>query len=473
MSLDARTHQWSWTLTGLRGQALFLSALGLEATSAVLGGASQANALALMGVELASLPLLYLGIRQLIAGPLPRGARWPLALLGAMVALPLLQLIPLPPAIWERLPGRGPVIEALRLANLGIGAQPFSLAPEATWRSFLALAPPAAMFVGALFLTGAQKRLMALTWLGLAIASLVLGVLQMIGGPDSPLYLYSITNPGAAVGLFANRNHNAALLYALLPFAAVFAAELRRGAMDRRALTALLAALYIPLAVIGVAATNSRAGIVLLAPALLGALAVAFRAGGLGRRWIVAALIGGVSLLAIGAVVIFNFGPILDRFGALKSDSEIRLDAWPIVLKAAGQVLPFGGGIGSFETLYRSAEPLTSVGPTYFNHAHNDYLEILLEAGWLGVTLLAAFLAWLAMGAWRIWIPPASSPSGLAAAATVTPLLLLAHSVVDYPLRTEAIAVLFAFACGNIASEVGRAGLKAAPTARSRRPVRP
>jgi O-antigen ligase len=454
MNLEARRRLWAWTWADLIGSALFLSALALEVISGLFGGASQANALALMTVELASLPLLYLAVRRLVAKPLPRGALWALILLGAAALVPLLQLIPLPPAIWERLPGHGPEAEALRLANLVGGSQPLSLTPEVTWRSFLALAPPAAMFLGALSLTGRQKRLMALVWLAIATASLVLGVLQMISGLESPLYLYSITNPGAAVGLFANRNHHAAFIYALTPFAAVFAAELRRGATDRRAVIPVLAALFVPLAIVGIGVINSRAGIVLMATALLGALAVAFRTGGLGRRWVGAALVGGVSLLAVGAVAFFAFGPILDHFSALKSESEVRLDAWPIVLKAADQVLPFGGGIGSFETLYRSVEPLAQVGPAYFNHAHNEYLEVLLEAGWLGVILIAIFLAWLVRTVWRVWSRPARSPdSGLSAAATIAPLLLLAHSVVDYPLRTEAIAVLFAFCCAAITTE--------------------
>lgn len=467
MSSDARTDRWPWATADIGGAALFLSALGLEVVSAVFGGASQANPLPLMIVELASLPLLCLAARQLVAGGAPPGARWPLLLLGATAAVPLLQLIPLPAGVWQRLPGREAAAEVLHLANFGDIAQPFSLAPESTWRSFLALAPPAAMFMGALVLTAAQKRLMALVWIGLAAASLLLGALQMIAGAGSRLYVYSITNPGAAVGLFANRNHHAAFVYALVPFAAVFAADLRRGVLDRRALAPLLAAIFIPLAVVGVGAMNSRAGIVLMAPALLGAMAVAFRIGGAGRKWIIAALVGGLSLLAVGFVVLFNLAPILERFHAMASSGDVRLDAWPTVLKAAAQVQPFGGGIGSFETLYRASEPLAEVTPTYFNHAHNDYLEIWLEAGWAGVVLLAAFLAWLGARVWRIWSEPARSPeAGLAAAATLVPLLLLAHSVVDYPLRVEAIAVLFAFACATIATEASNR--RQAPNARSR-----
>src|SRR3546814_18783044 len=50
-----------------------------------------------------------------------------------------------------------------------------------------------------------------------------LGLAQVIGPRDGPLYLYEITNNGSAVGLFANRNHQAALLACLFPMLAVYA----------------------------------------------------------------------------------------------------------------------------------------------------------------------------------------------------------------------------------------------------------
>jgi O-antigen ligase len=87
------------------------------------------------------------------------------------------------------------------------------------------------------------------------------------------------------------------------------------------------------------------------------------------------------------------------------------------------------------------------VGPTYFNHAHNDYLELWLETGWLGAALLALFLVWFLLAAWRAWRAGTALSQGASAAV----LLLLAQSAVDYPLRTETLAVLFAFCCALLA----------------------
>ena len=80
--------------------AMFVAALGLVVASAVFGGASQTNALSLMLVELASLPLLFLGVYLLMARAAPAGSTAALGLLGAIVLVPLLQIAPLPFEIW-------------------------------------------------------------------------------------------------------------------------------------------------------------------------------------------------------------------------------------------------------------------------------------------------------------------------------------------------------------------------------------
>jgi O-antigen ligase len=429
--------------------AVFGAALLLLLVSAVFGGASQTNALSLMVVELASLPLLFLSIYLVLAGAAPAGTASPLALAAAVVLVPILQIVPLPFALWSQLPGRGIVVQALGVTHLGHVWLPFSLAPQQTWRAALALAPPLAMFVGGLMLSEGQRRLMAAVWLALAVASLCLGAVQMLGGQDSPLYFYEVTNAGSPVGFFSNRNHQAAFLLCLLPFAAMFAARFEGRFNTPRAFPALLAMLYVFVAITGVAATRSRAGIALVAVALVGGAAMVLRGEAVRRHWRAAAGLGLGVVVAIGGVLLFGLGPIMERFG---SGGEPRFEGWPIVMRAAAGFLPLGSGVGSFEAIYDGVEPLSQVSPIYFNHAHNDYLELWLETGLVGAALLAVFIGWFAWRGLAIWRQRlAADGGGLAPACTLLVALLLAHSSVDYPLRTETIAVLFAFACSTIA----------------------
>jgi O-antigen ligase len=436
----------AWRPENQTQSALFTCALLLLIVATLFGGASQGNALSLAAVELASLPLLFVGLYLVFAGAAPKGAIPPLILLALVVAVPALQLVPLPASIWTRLPGREPIEQILDVTRLGRPSLPLSMAPQETWRSLLALTPPAAMLIGALFLTGRQRRVMTTCWLALAIVSLAIGALQLLGGPSSQFYFYSITNPGSLVGLFSNRNNEAAFFYSLMPVAAVFAAQFNGDFEDRRTIPALLAVLYLFVAIVGVAATRSRAGIGLTTIALLGSAAIAVRGGALQRHWRAALGMGVGVVVAIGAVVLFGLGPILDRFTG--GGAEGRFTGWPIVLDAAHRFLPLGSGVGSFLTVYLAAEPLNEVGPIYFNHAHNDYLELWLETGFVGAAVFALFAIWLLARIARIWT---SRGDNLGAAATLVILLLMGHSMVEYPLRTEALAVLFAFACATIA----------------------
>jgi O-antigen ligase len=82
----------------------------------------------------------------------------------------------------------------------------------------------------------------------------------------------------------------------------------------------------------------------------------------------------------------------------------------------------------------------------YVNHAHNDYLEVALETGLPGILLLLAFLAWFALAALTAWRSSAEG-GNLARAATLVILVVLLHSLVDYPIRTAAVAAVFAASC--------------------------
>lgn len=457
----------SWRAENQARTAVFACSLLLVVVATLFGGASQGNALSLASVEVASLPLLFVGLYLTLAGTAPKGAVAPLILLALIVAAPILQLVPLPASIWTRLPGRGPVAEVMDVAHLGRPALPFSMSPQDTWRSLLALAPPAAMLIGGVFLDRFQRRVLAVLWLLLAAVSLGFGILQLIGGPDSRFYFYDITNPGSLVGLFSNRNNEAVFFYTLMPFAAVFAAQFRGNFEDRRAIPAVLAALYFLVAIVGVLATRSRAGVAITAVALLGSAAVIVRTGAFRRHWRAALGIGAGSIVVLGAVLLFGLGPVLDRFSTSSTGGAVepRFTGWPIVIALIERFMPLGSGIGSFPSVYMAAEPLGDVSPIYFNHAHNDYLELLLETGVVGAAIFALFALWLVERLARIWT---SRGDDMAAACTLVILLPMAHSLVEYPLRTEAIVVLFAFACSTIA--VWRPG-EAAEERRHRRPA--
>lgn len=408
---------------------------GFVALAAVAGGSSWNARGPLLVVELASIPLLTLAARNAAAEGLRGAARAALVLACLVAVVPLFQSIPLPSALWLNLPGQAPRYAALALSGVDLKPEPISLDPYATRAALPALLPPIAVLLATLFASQRERRSVAGVWMVLALAGLALGLVQLTQGEGGWAYLYGETNAGSLVGWFANRNHEAALLLALMPLAA--ALVVRPGWMRWAAGPLLL------LALVALAADKSRAGVIVAAPVALGSFAVLERAGrGRLGPWAPLAFLG-VAALSVGAIVLFALTPLLNRFDG--GVQEFRFEAWPVIWVEALRHLPFGAGVGSFDRVFRAAEPLALVGPRFFNHAHNDFLEAFLEGGWLAAALFLAFLAWFAVQARRAW---GRKGSDLARAATIAILALLAMSSVDYPLRTETLACLFAFLCG-------------------------
>ena len=63
-------------------------------------------------------------------------------IIGLIAALPAIQLIPLPPVLWQALPDRADLIDALGLIGQQDSWQPWSIAPHRTFAALLSLGPP-------------------------------------------------------------------------------------------------------------------------------------------------------------------------------------------------------------------------------------------------------------------------------------------------------------------------------------------
>jgi hypothetical protein len=435
------------------------------ACSLVLGGGTRGGFLSDAILELIAIPSLLLTLTSLIDQPVWKtqsrnDAYWVLAFCFAIALFPLIQLIPLPPSIWTRLPGRDEMAKVFQLVDTQTPWMPISVTPHATWLSFLSLLPPVAIFLSAIQIGYRERRALGLLIIAFGVLSVFVGLMQVAEGQTSPLRFFAITNPTEAVGFFANRNHFAALLYTVLLFAAVWAidigfradswADVRRfETATITAMTAIFLVFVVLLA--GESMARSRAGLALTIVALLGVFGLAFA----DRRNVSGArpnkLLLAATILAITLSVQFTLYRVLDRFAADPLENA-RAVFGHNTLAAAWAYMPFGSGLGSFVAVYAMFErPIDAMANTYANHAHDDILELCLETGVVGPILLCVFVAWLGSAAVKLWLkaPPALSAFDctLGRAATVVVVLLMAHSFVDYPMRTEAIMAIFAVSC--------------------------
>ncbi|MBX3479450.1 MAG: O-antigen ligase family protein [Caulobacter sp.] len=416
----------------------------------LLGGASRVEVIAPDLVTLAALPLLGWALWRLRAAPLEARERLPLAILAGCFLVGLIQLVPLPPGLWSALPGHSAITSQLAAAGVDRGWVPISLSPQATRAALLALIPAAGLFLATRTLDRDGRRRLVLILLGVTVVSALIGGLQIIGGPESPLRFYAVTNPNPATGFFANRNHLATLFATAVPFAALEALEAASRRPAARVRLALMLALLALLAA-GMAMTQSRSGFLLLGLGILGAIAMTWRSDVARDRGRL--ILGVVGILAVvGALATpLLFAQTFDRFGDGIS-GDTRLPVAGVALKAAWTFAPFGSGLGTFVPVYMMFETPASMQNTYVNHAHDDWLELLVEAGMLAVAVIAVFLFWFARTALRAWRRNRTSGGPVVRAASLAILLLLAHSLVDYPLRTPAMMCVFALTCGLMIS---------------------
>lgn len=436
------------------GSALLIfPILCLFVLAIVLGGGTRQGLWSDAIVQLASVPLIGLSLWRISRRAASASNNWALALVAATLLLPVLQMVPLPPSVWTRLPGRTTVVSAYQLAGLPLPYVPISLSTPTTVRSFLALMPAVAVFLATLSLDRRARSGVALAVLVLAFADMLLGLAQLVDGPQSPLRLYQITNRDQAVGFFANRNHNAALLYCAIPLVTALVVSLIGDRRGRRAVGIFLLVASYGAYLLGLATTQSRAGLLLALVSASASALVALRA--LGRQGLRRGLtisIALANLVGLGVAFQFGFVAIAQRVETDSVLDDLRWQVAGVTARAAIAYLPFGTGFGTFQRIYETIEPPALLRDVYVNHAHDDWLELLLEGGLPALALAVGFLLWFAAAAIPLWRSnPSRDARGtdrtLQRAGCIIVAVLLLHSTLDYPLRTTAIMTLFAFAC--------------------------
>lgn len=425
---------------------LILSAL-LLLIALFSGGSSQESGIGVFSLQLLSLPAIAWLAWQHGRGLAPR---WPwqwTALAVALLAIPLLQLIPLP-----QVPASMGDARALLQADLGAAGAPAArratLDPAATRASFHALLPALAVFGLVLALPASLHRRLAWWIAALAMASLLLGILQLGAPQESPLNPYPQWRP-AMNGFFANPNHQATLLVVAGVLAAGWLFHPpawrhgREAGRGRQVARMVAAGAVVVLAVGALPLTGSRAGVIIFILAL--AAVVATQRWRLQRRASRHALVAGSAAAAALGV----FAAL--RWMRVDAAQELRQPLRQATLELAGAHAPLGSGTGTFVPVFEQATARELLMPSYVNHAHNEYVQWLLEAGVLALPAmaLAAVALIAATRALRRLSPPARAAG---ACALLALLAIAAHSLVDYPLRTQAMLTVAAALAGVLAS---------------------
>ncbi|TIL54848.1 O-antigen ligase family protein [Mesorhizobium sp.] len=402
--MSDRTSEWDKYLLGL---VLFLALL--------IGGGAASGLYTDTLIEVAAIVSAAAVFSQASGRQrIPRSVLW---LLTFAVALVVLQIVPLPAAIFSGLrpelllADSGLVAETrLRFVSVGVGR---------TIESLLYLVALAAFFLSVLRLRAEQvSALLPFFFMGVICNGLA-GAIQYSLSDD--IAIEGLLPFTINAGLFANDNHFASLLFVSIPFVAyygLFRGHLLSGSLGLATLLLLLLAV------------GSRAGVLIgLAITVLSIvfLSTRSRANGIG----IVAVFMAISVFTIGAWTKIEAEAIDPDFG--------RGELARTTIEGIKENWATGVGFGNFQKAYQIYEKEGMIFRQYVNHAHNEYLEIAFEGGVLAVLFMALYFVILFMALARVRRDP------LQKAAFLSVSFLLIHSFVDYPLRTEALAMTFAF----------------------------
>lgn len=425
-----------------------LTLLGVLLVAFAIGGGGSRFGLANLVVQLAAIAVLALNREAFLR--FWRESSPPLRLLIVVtIALPVLQIVPLPPGLWGALPGRDMVARSLELAD-GRGWMPFSVDPRRTLLALTALVTPLAVLIAGWTLP--RHRIIAFGWLvvALGLATALLGAVQIgATGAGTDATIFGARQPGAVLlGTFANRNSTGLLLGFALALAALLPDPRphRAVVIGRLALCALL--------LLTIVVTKSRTALALaVIPVTLGGIKAvwwAWRQRPInpdtrsGTRPLLLVL-GAIALVSFGASALFiaapgRIGETLERFEAR---DDPRRFIWDDAGYSVARYWPAGAGTGTFDEVFQVDESLENLTRRRAGRAHNDYIELAIEAGFVGLALAAL---WLVLIAWLSWRARASSHRWTAWAGSSFLCAIALQSITDYPLRNQTMLAFAGFA---------------------------
>ncbi|MFN0084281.1 MAG: O-antigen ligase family protein [Blastocatellia bacterium] len=285
-----------------------------------------------------------------------------------------------------------------------------------------------------------------LTVFGFAVS--FFAILQRLTDNGKMYWVRAVSPNIAPYGPFGNYNHFAGFVELILPLplAYLFTARIR---IEQRVLWMLAAAVMAVAAVFSL----SRGGMLAIAVEILLLVPLARRACAgdahdYGRWMLAPALLAVIAILALW----IGYDRLLHRFNAtrqgageysLVTRAEYWRNSWRMVLDH-----PIAGvGLGAFPAVY-PAYGRSTAKYERLEQTHNDYLQLLTDAGAVGGLIGLWFLAELALAA-RRRLPQIAHVQGRERAILLGGFTavagLLVHSFTDFNLQIPSNALLFLF----------------------------
>lgn len=284
------------------------------------------------------------------------------------------------------------------------------------------------------------KRLKTLVWLITIFGFLYafFAILQAVLSPDKIYGIYE-RQFASPFGSFVNRHNFAAYMEMTIavPLGLMFAGAVQR---DRR----LLVITAIGLMGIALLLSGSRGGLVALLAEIFFLIILTTKTKSHRKLALKIALsVALVAVIVVGSTLIGGESSLtrLAETSASKDFTTDRTHIWSVTLDVITNNLPFGAGLGAFSVAYTPYDSLS--GLERVEQAHNDYLQVLADAGIVGLIIGAFFVFWLFRTGLQNIKTENTFRRGVAVGALSGCFAILVHSIFDFVLHTTAVSLLF------------------------------
>jgi O-antigen ligase len=255
----------------------------------------------------------------------------------------------------------------------------------------------------------------------------------------SPLKIYGLYEAGAPFGSFVNRHNFAAYMEMAmaLPLGLVFVGSISK---DKR----LLYVTAISLMGVALLLSGSRGGLVAFVAEIIFLVLLTTGTRSKARLGLKLGLAGLLLAAIIGGAIFVGGETSLTRVAETAATQDVttgRSNIWSVTLRVIASNMPFGVGFGALGVAYTRFDSMS--GLERVEQAHNDYLQVLADAGLVGL-LIGAFFLWQLYRLGRDSMKIGNTyRKGIAFGALAGIFAILVHSVFDFVLHTTAISVLF------------------------------
>ena len=160
--------------------------------------------------------------------------------------------------------------------------------------------------------------------------------------------------------------------------------------------------------------------------------------------------IGVISCLIL-SVSWFGWEPIAQRFdNIINSSGDVDIGRFPIWQNSWQLFKDFwltGSGFGTFIAIFPKYR--TFPGSEIYDHAHNDYLELLTDGGVIGFILVSWFVIVIIRSGMRMLRRRRDRYAILLSIGALTGIVAtLIHSISDFNMHNGAVGLYFFFVCG-------------------------